>query len=472
MSQPSQPAATPPRYPNRWWILSAVLVVLLMAPLDASAVNVILPVLQRAFGIALSQVAWVALVYLLVITSLILPMGRLGDLFGFRRFYLLGAVVFIGASLLCGMAPTFAWLIGARILQGIGACMLMALSPGIITALFPANKRGRALGTLGTAIATGLVIGPTLGGWLTDLAGWRWIFFINLPIGLLGGVLCYRLLPPIHPGTRARIDWSGAFSAILMLGTLMLAVTQGESWGWASPAVLGLFAISLASAVAFAVIERRSAAPMLDFALFRHPVFAGANLALVMNFLGQFSALFLVPKLLQDGMGLSPARTGLVMIALPASILVLAPISGALSDRIGTRLLATAGESLIALGLVGLAWAAPLRSLPGIIAAMALIGIGAGLFQSPNSSAIMGSVPRTHLGIGGGVLATMRNLGMALGIALSSAVATIAAQHYLERHPGLSTPALLHGIQLAFLTGACFVALGALTSAVRADNPR
>ncbi len=219
-------------------------------------------------------------------------------------------------------------------------------------------------------------------------------------------------------------------------------------------------------------MERRAVAPILQFSLFRHPVFAGANIGLLMNFLGQFCAAFLVPKLLVDGLGLSIAHTGLIMIVLPCAVLIVAPFSGALSDRIGTRVLATVGETLVALGLAGLSFSALHHNLPTIIAAMALLGVGAGLFQSPNNSAIMGSVPRAHLGVGGSVLATMRNLGMAMGITISSVVAAATMRGFLRLHPTLQTPALLHGIATAFLIGAVFAAFGAVTSAVRADQPR
>jgi EmrB/QacA subfamily drug resistance transporter len=447
-----------------------MLVVLVMAPLDASAVNVILPILQAQFHLALSQVAWVPLIYLLVLASLILPAGRFGDLHGFRRIYLTGAVLFILASAWCGLAPTFAWLIVGRVLQGVGACMLMALSSGIATAIFPGKERGSALGIVGMAIAIGLVIGPTLGGFLTALGGWRLIFFINLPIGLIGTLLCLRLLPAIRPHPGATIDWTGAGLAILTLSSLLLALTQGEAWGWTSPTVLALGAGGVACGVLFVRVEQCSRSPLLDLALFRHPVFAWANFALTMNYLGQFCATFLVPKLLEDALHLSVAHTGLVMVALPGAILLLAPISGALSTRIGTRPLTVIGESLVALGLAGLAFAAPGGHLPFIIAALVVVGIGAGIFQAPNNSAIMGSVPRTHLGVGGGVLATMRNIGMALGIATSSVVAVITEGHYLARHPGFVAPALLHGIQLAFFVGALFAALGALASAVRPND--
>ena len=452
--------------------------VLVMAPVDGSAVNIIIPVIQQDFHVAhLGKVAWVQLAYLIVIGGLILPMGRLGDLWGFRRIYLCGAALFTISSALCGLAPSLGWLIGARVLQAVGACMMMALSSGIITAIFPAEERGRALGIVGMCIAIGLVIGPTFGGFLVHLQGsWRWVFFINLPIGLFGGLWCARMLPPLRFGRPARVDWLGGLLAVTMLTALLLAITNGSPWGWVSPAVL---ALSLASAVAFAWQERRHPAPMLDLSLFRNRVFAGANLASMMNFLGQSCAVFLTPVLLENGLGYNTAKAGMIIAAVPVGVMLLAPISGSLSDRIGTRGLAAAGETVVAVGLAGMAVLlhglcagsiAQERALPVILCMMLLVGIGTGLFQSPNNSAIMGSVPRTHLGVGGGVLATMRTLGMAFGIAVSSAVAGIEIQSGVPAAARLEKLQIFHDVSAGFAVGAIFVFLGALTSLFRDDH--
>ena len=470
--------------PNRWWILASVLAVLIMGPVDGSAVNIIIPVLQQQFAVPLERVgtvAWVPLAYLIVLGALTLPMGRLGDLWGFRRLYLSGAALFTVSSALCGLAPSLGWLIGARVVQGVGACMMMALSSGIVTAVFPAEERGRALGVLGMGIAIGLVIGPSLGGFLAHWGSWRLVFFINLPIGLFGGLWCARMLPPLAPVKRARVDWLGGALAVGALTPLLLAVTHGQSWGWGSRVVLGLLAVGIASALGFVRHERRTAEPMLDFSLLRSRVFVGANLASMMNFLGQSCAIFLTPLLLERGLGYNTEKAGLILAVIPLVVIVLAPISGALSDRIGTRGLAVGGESLVALGLAGMAALlgeastgriAPERLLPFILPLLALVGIGTGLFQPPNNSAVMGSVPRAQLGISGSVLATMRNLGMAFGTAVSSAVATFGMRSF--RPAGSAEPpdalSLFRGISAAFAVGAFFVFLGVLTSLWRQDH--
>lgn len=475
------PSTTEP-LPQRWLILASVVAVLLMTPLDMSAVNVILSTLREQFASSVGAVAWVSLAYLVVIAGLLLPFGRLGDLWGFRRLFLIGVALFTAASALCGLSHTLPvllgagaleriglpMLIGARVLQGVGACMMMALSPGIITAIFPPEERGRALGFQGMGIAFGLVLGPTLGGLLTHWLGWPWVFYINVPIGLAGGIWARRMLPPLNPHRAHPVDWPGAGLIVLTLAALMLAVTQGKDWGWLSPPVFGLLAVSALAAVLLVRHERRTSHPMLDFALFRHPVFTGANAAALLNYLGQFTALFITPFVLRDGLGLDVRQTGLIMGAIPVAVLVLAPISGALSDRLGTRLLAVIGELIVAAGLATLAVVITHRQPLWIAGALALVGVGTGLFQSPNSSAIMGSLPRTHLGVGGSILAVMRNLGMACGIAVSSAVMA-SGTHDLAQ-PALS-PATLASGHVGYLAGAAFAVLGALTSAIRQDTP-
>lgn len=454
----------------RWWVLAAVIGVSIMTPIDSSALNIAITPIRNEFHETLSLVAWVPLVYLVVIASLLLPLGRLGDLYGFRRLFLTGVVIFTLASAWCGFSPGLGWLIGGRVVQGVGACLMMALSSGIITAVFPRQERGRALGFMGMGIAVGLVLGPTLGGLLIQWQNWRWIFFINLPIGLFGGLFCWRMLPPLAPHLRRRIDWPGAVLAIVMLGSFLLAITQGQEWGWASPPILWLFAATLAALLLFLIVEQRLEAPMLELSLFRHPVFAGANIAAMLNYLGQFCVIFLTPVLMQSVLRAPPERAGLVMGALPLAVLVLAPVSGALSDRLGTRLLAITGETLLSLSMLGMAFVEHFGRIAPIVAMLMLAGIGAGLFQSPNNSAIMGSIPRAHLGIGGSVLATMRNLGMALGIALSTAVVSIVQSHYLHAHPGAFIPALSQGIRSGYIIGAFVVFLGALTSIAREDR--
>lgn len=455
---------------NRWRILAATLVILVMTPLDGTSVNVVLPIIQRDFHLVLSQIAWVSLVYLLFLTSFILPFGRVGDIWGFRRVFLAGALIFILSSALCGMAPVFHVLIIARIIQGIGACMLMSVSSGLTTAIFPSSERGRALGVVGMVIAIGAIIGPSFGGFLTSIGGWRLIFFINLPIGAVGLILCSRMVPEIRPDRSGSIDWGGAFMLVLSLGSFMLAVTQGEYWGWKSAAVLWLTAVWLILGTWFLVTESRSRSPILDLSLFQHPVFTGANIALTMNLMSQFCMSFLVPKYLIDVMHLPVGRTGLVMMASPVAIFILAPFSGALSDKIGTRPLAIAGETLVTLGLASLAFAVPYKNLAYVVSSLAVLGVGAGLFQSPNNSAIMGSVPRDRLGTGSAVLAAMRNLGMALGITAASVSATIGMGHFMRVYAGTTAQSLLYGIRFAFFIGTIFAFMGVLASAVRPDT--
>lgn len=467
-------------HPHRWRIQAAMLSLLVMAPLDASAVNIIFPVLQQEFHLPmerLGRVAWVSVAYLTVIAGLILPMGRLGDMWGFRRMYLVGGVVFVAASVLCGLAPGLGWLIGARVFQGIGACMMMALNPGITTAIFPAKERGRAMGIVAMTVAMGSMIGPTVGGLVTQAVGWRGVFFMNVPVGAVGLYLCWRNLPPLTPVTRARADLTGGLLAVVSLASLLLAVTEGNAWGWTSPSILALAGLAVITGGCFALHERRAAEPMLDFSLFRSRVFLGGNLASLSNYMGQMCAIFLLPVLLERGLGMTAAHAGLLYAIMPAMILFIAPVSGALSDRVGTQRLAVTGQSLILLGLGAAAvvlWLAGAGTIGRAavlwcaMPAFAIVGAGAGVFQSPNNSAVMGAVPRAQLGIGGGVLAAMRNIGFACGLAVAGAAVGGHAAANVEGHPDQT---LFHSLSVGLLAGAVFVFCGLLASLWRDDHP-
>ncbi|BAS28627.1 MFS transporter permease [Limnochorda pilosa] len=465
MSTATQPAGLP----ERWRILAAINLGTLMAPLDGSVVNIALPTLTHAFGVPLVTSEWVAMIYLLLVSTLLLTYGRLGDLYGHRPVYLSGFGVFSLGSLLCAAAPTMGALIGARAVQALGAGMMMAAGPAIITAAFPSQERGRALGLNGMVVAAGLALGPVLGGYLVTRFGWRSIFLINLPIGAAGIFWAGRVIPrlPTRPGTGA-FDVPGAALAGLGLGALLLALSRGEVWGWGSGAVLLLGFVGIASLGLFVAVERRRRDPMVDVALFRNRVFASSSASALLNFMAQFSVTFLMPFFLQDVQGRTAQEAGLLMLAFPLMFLPLAPLAGWLSDRWGTRELAAAGMAVLALAGWTLSRLVPESGAASIVWRLALVGVGAGLFQPPNNSAIMGSVPRERLGQGSGMLATMRNVGMVLGIAVSGAIFTTRRAAYLAGPAGVvAQQAYAWAVRDAFLAGAVLAMVGVLTSLVR-----
>ncbi len=461
---------------RKWLILSTVSLGSLMATLDGSIVNIALPAIQDDFRIDLTTVEWVVVAYLLVVGSMLLPVGRLGEVQTFKRVYLVGFAVFTLASVCCGASPNELWLIGFRLAQGVGAAMIMAMGPAIVARTFPSSERGRALGLNGVSVAIGLSLGPAIGGLLTQVATWRAIFLINAPIGLLAIAWAARVLPAEAPGKGQTFDVRGAVLSGVALFALLLALSEGQSWGWTSPPTVGLVAVFLVLGAAFIMAERASVSPMIDLLLFRIRPFAAGLASVVVAFAGLFTATFLLPFLLEQGSGFSPLEAGLLLTPVPITMAVVAPFSGAASDRFGPRVLASAGMAIMALGLLSLTQLAVDFALPDLIWRLVLLGLGEGLFMSPNSSAVLGSVPRPRVGTASGTLAQMRVTGQALGIALSAAiVATRLPVHLAALRGGtpaasLQSEALAGAIHDAFVVAALVCCVGIVTSLVRGSS--
>jgi EmrB/QacA subfamily drug resistance transporter len=439
-----------------------------MAAIDASVVNAILPVIQRAFGSTVAGIEWVMTVYLVVVSGLLLSFGRLGDLRGHKKVWVLGFVGFILGSALCGMAPSAQALVVFRAVQALGAAMVYANAPAIITRGFPIAERGKALGLQSAMAYIGLMLGPALGGWLTGLFSWRAVFYINVPVGLIGMLISIRFVTRDAEARKAEsFDVAGAAVFLAGLVALLIGLDQGHAWGWASAPILGLLALSAALMALFVRIERRSDAPLLDLGMFRQRLFAAATVSAVLNYICLYSVLFLLPYYLLEARGLSPARAGLMLSAQPLMVAVVTPMSGALSDRIGSRWLGAAGMALTGLGLIVLSRLGPHSALGMLTAGLAVVGAGMGLFIAPNNNALMSSAPRHRQGVAGGVLATARNVGEVLGIGLAGAVFTTVMAHRL-----------LHGaadisfaVDMGLLAAAACAGLGAITSAARGAKP-
>jgi EmrB/QacA subfamily drug resistance transporter len=449
---------------RRWWVLTTVGVGTFMSALDSSVVNTILPVLTRELGASVAAIEWVPAIYLLVISALLLGVGRAGDLFGYKRLYLAGFGLFVIGSMLCGLSPNVEALIGFRVLQGIGASMLYASSPAILTASFPPNQRGRALGAQGTFTYLGLSIGPSLGGYLASAVGWRSVFYMNVPVGLLAIFLALRVVANDRPAARGeRFDVAGATLFGIALAAVIVALNKGHDWGWGSGPVLAFLVASAAIFAAFVALERRRAHPMLDPALFRSRAFSAAAASALLNYVCLYALLFVLPFLLIHGRGLDARHAGLVLTAQPIVMAIVAPFSGALSDRVGSRLPSTLGMAIIGVGLAVLGAIVGGASLAAIAGCLAFIGLGIGIFVSPNNSALMGAAPRNRQGIAAGVLATARNAGMVLGVGLAGAVFTTV----LAGAPEGSLPALVAGTQASLWVAAAVAVVGAVTSGLR-----
>jgi EmrB/QacA subfamily drug resistance transporter len=365
---------------------------------------------------------WVVIAYLLVIVALLLTGGRLGDMFGRKRVWQAGLALFTLGSGLCGLAPSIALLIAARALQGVGAALLMSLSPALLTSAFPRGERGRALGMNALTVAVGISSGPPLGGIITERLSWRWIFFINLPLGLLGILLAQLILAPPAARGSARFDLGGAALIAIALASFTGALSFAHDLGYGSPFIIGALLVSVAALRWLVVHEAKNAAPIIQLGLFRSAVFRSALASLVLSFLALFAVAFLTPFYLEQLRRLSTEQSGLLMIAYPLMIALLAPFTGALSDRIGSRTLAPVGLGVAALALVLLGNVGSTTSLVWVAGCLALGGIAQALFQPANNSALLGAAPPDQQGVAGGMLATGRVLGQSLSIALSGAV--------------------------------------------------
>ena len=461
---------------RKWLILTSVSLGSLMSTLDGSIVNIALPAIQTDFTIDLTTVEWVVVAYLLVVGSLLLPFGRLGEVLTFKRVYLAGFAIFTLASVCCGAAPNAAGLVAFRVVQGIGAAMLMAMGPAIVAHTFHDRERGRALGLNGLSVAIGLSLGPALGGILTQVATWRAIFLINAPIGLLAILWAARVLPAETRGKDESFDIKGAAFSGVALFALLLALSDGQEWGWTSPAIVGLFVTFVVLGGAFLLTERRSIQPMVDLALFRIRPFSAGLASAVVAFAGLFTATFLLPFLLEQGRGFSPIEAGLLLTPVPITMALVAPLSGIASDRFGPRILASAGMAIMVLGFLSLTQLSVDFTLPDLVWRLVLLGVGQGMFMSPNSSAVLGSVPRPRVGTASGTLAQMRVNGQAVGIALSGAiVATRLPVHLAELGGGAPTAAvqsaaLAGAIHDAFVVAALVCCVGIVTSLVRGSS--
>ncbi|HEY0797710.1 MAG TPA: MFS transporter [Candidatus Baltobacteraceae bacterium] len=424
----SQRIRTSDRY--RWYALAAVMLGTVMAPLDGSVANVALTTIGRAFSTGVDTAEWILLAYLLMTASTVALFGRLGDMIGQKRIYLIGFAVFGASSVMCAFAPSLVILIAARAVQGIGSAMLLACAPAIITNAFPSSERGRAIGMNGAAVATGLTTGPLLGGLIVTYSNWRWIFLINVPISIVALIVAAIILRP-EPMRSAEFDAPGSLLAGIGLFSLTLALSRAHVWGWTSPATLGLIALFAIVLPIFLRVERLARVPMLDLALFKNRKFAFSVCASTLYFTALFSIIFTLPVVAQGVLGRNGFQAGLLLFPISALNVVLAPMAGALSDRVPARYLSTFGSSVFAIGTIILVLLPHHPALWMITAAMFICGAGTAVFSQPNNSTIMGNVPPEHRGTAAGILATSRTTGQLLGVAISGAIYFI-----VERHTG------------------------------------
>ncbi|MGI8556895.1 MAG: MFS transporter [Solirubrobacteraceae bacterium] len=425
---------------RRWWTLGAMCFALFMIMLDNTVVNVALPSIQRDLHSSTSGLEWTINAYTLAFAVLLVTGGRLGDIFGRRRMFLFGVVVFGLSSLSIGFAASDAWLVGWRAVQGIGAAFMMPATLSIITNEFPPHERGKAIGTWAGVSAMALAIGPVVGGFLVQTVSWQSIFFLNVPVAIAAvAVTLFAAHESRDESVQRTIDYPGIVSISVGLASVVLALVEGNRWGWGSPRVVGLLALAAVALIAFTVVERRGRTPMVEFSFFRSRSFLGANIVAFIVSFAMLAMFFFLALYMQNIIGYTPLQAGIRFLPATAMIIVLGPIAGRLADRIGPRPLMVGGLILVGLSLL---WQTGLTTHSGfafLAVGFVLLGLGMGFVMSPMSTAAMNSVDRTKAGVASGILAMSRMVGGTFGVAVFGAlVSTLGRSHLHQLLPTLS----------------------------------
>ncbi|WP_019587713.1 MFS transporter [Deinococcus apachensis] len=463
--------------PYKWLALSVTSLGALMASMNSGTLIIALPTLMRDLHTTLLNLIWILLAYNVAQTVLVLNVGRLSDMYGRKRLYVLGFAVFTLAALLAGFTANVPLLIALRALQGVGGAFMIANSSAVVTDAFPRQELGLAIGTNQMMVAVGSILGPIVGGWLTSL-GWQWVFWFNVPIGLIATVWAlFTLRDTARKDSRDRVDVLGNLTYAVGFALLMIGLSEGGIQSWSG--VLPLLGLGLLGVVAFVLIERRVRAPMLDLRLFTDASFTLNNVTVFLNALTRLALTFLFVFFFQGAKGLDAVVAGIMLVPVAAGMLIASPIAGRLADRVNPRLLMQAGLVLTALSLAGFALTVSLTTPYWLTATlMFLNGVGNGLFNSPNSSMIMGSVAPDRRGIAAGIRSLLMSMGSVIAIifTMSIVVASVPRPVMLEVFSGLASnlPAatldpFLNGLRLAF---GLLTAVGVLSAIVAFLTPR
>jgi len=449
---------------RKWWTLVAVAVGLFMIMLDNTVVNVALPSIRDDLGIGIAELEWVVNAYALTFGVLLLSGGKLADLLGRRRIFIVGLVIFTVASLACGLANSSEVLIAARTVQGIGAALMNRATLSIITATFPPRQRGMAIGIWAGVAALALAIGPLVGGILTDKIHWGWIFFINVPIGVLG-VLAARIFIDESKDTSAeqRLDLPGLLTSGVGLFALTFGLIETNHHAWTSAIVLSMFALAAVALAAFVLLELRQRIPMLDLTLFRNRTFAGANAAMLLVGLAMFGIFFFNSLFIQNILGFSAIQTGATFLPMTVLIILVAPAAGKISDQVGPRWLMGTGMVLLSISLLLFGQLEADSSFWGILPGLLVGGFGMAITMAPTTSAAMGSVPLDKMGVGSAVINSMRQVGGSIGIAVMGALVATQLSAASPADPRYAAQ-FADGYHLAVHVGAALCLFGAVLS--------
>jgi len=452
-------------------VLAVVMLCIFMVMLDGSIVNVALPSIGESLRASFAVLQWIVLSYLVATSALILAMGRLGDILGKKALYVAGIAVFTAGSAICAVPWSSAWLISGRAVQGIGGAIVLALGPALVTELVAPSHRGKAFGMMGVAISLGLIVGPGLGGVIVSALGWNWIFAINVPVGIFAAMRGARDIPSTGAATREPFDLAGAVALGVGIASLVIAITGGDRSGMSAASVTSLWVVSACAFAAFAVIERKVEAPLVDLRIFESALFSASLAAAVVSSIALGGTLVLMPFYLQSVLALDVRAAGLLLAVTPVALAVIAPIAGRLNDRFGARRLVTSGLLLMAAGFYAVSTLTQFTTKAEYLLKYLVVVIGIGVFQTPNSATIMSAVRSTRTGIGAGLLSVSRLLGQAIGVAAISGVwAWRVASHagMPPRDGPLRAPvdALVGGFHDVFLVLLAVMALAAAIAAL------
>jgi len=461
----------------KWTVLLITNIGIFMAPFDGSIVTIAIPSIASSISLGLEAAVWIPLAYLLLLTVLLINVGRLADLKGRKRFYTIGFIVFTVGSLLCGASNSDLELVIFRGVQGVGAAFILANGTAIVTDTFPRWERGKALGISTMAVYLGLTLGPVIGGVLVNNYGWRSIFYVNVPIGIIVVILIMLKLKETRRSMSEGFDLAGAITLSIALASLLIVLTLGGFYGWISAPTIGLLILGGVTFIVFLRVETKLVRyPTLDVSLFtRNRLFGAANITAFLSYVAVSGVTLMASIYLQSIQGLDPQTAGIYVIAQSIPMFLLSPLSGWLSDRLGSRVLSSLGMLLISAGLYFCSSLGAGSSALDVMSRLILIGTGFGLFSSPNTSAVMGSVKQTKLGVAAGTLGTMRFMGQSVGLALIVTVmaATLPPRDMLEVLAGFSMQnsvavnEFVQGMKNFFLIASVISALGTLTSMIR-----
>ncbi|HEY9849844.1 MAG TPA: MFS transporter [Leptolyngbyaceae cyanobacterium] len=455
----------------KWWVLLGIAIGEFMYALDTLIVNIALPVLERDLHASFAAIQWIPLSYLLTIASLVLVVGRLGDMWNKKWLYFGGSILFTFGSLLCTFAPSASFLIGFRALQGVGAVIISVVGPAIITEVFPKEERGRALGIIKGIVMLGVTTGPSVGGLLIGLGGWRLIFWVNIPIGIITTLVVAAIVPSSVSSERKQgFDWLGSLLVMISLTCFTLAITLVRPESWFSLTQLILLVLATISLVCFLALENQISDPILDLTIFRSLLLSLSLLLGWMVLIVRVGITFILPFFLELVKNYPPLQAGLLMAVGPIFSALIAPVAGSLSDRFGARLVTLIGLVLMVIGCLSISTFNRELTVVGYIVRTFPLALGTGIFYPSNQSAVMGAVTSERLGIASGLLSLSQTLGETTGLTLigtmfsllTSASAKLASHIELTNAP---IEALLFGVQMTFRIIAPILMVAAILTA-------